>query len=249
MPDPVLLIHGAWQGSWTWKRLTPLMQARGLEPIALDLPGNGYDDVPAADVTLDLYLDHIGSILDWVDGPVSLVGHSGGGVVATAAAERFAERVSRIAYIAGMMLPPGMGFYELQKAHGGPSGISPFLEWSEDRLTNWASQEKALEIFYHDCDPDVATDAVDRLRPQPLGGFALVAEPTPERFGQIPRLYVETTGDRSVLIGLQRHMQQLVPGANIVSLDTGHVPQLSAPEAVAALLCPFLLAETRRAAA
>lgn len=227
----------------------PLMQARDLDPIAIDLPGNGHDDIAAADVSLDLYVDHIASILDRIDGPVSLVGHSGGGMVATAAAERFAERVSHVAYIAGMMLPAGMGFHELQMAHGGPSGISPFLEWSEDRLTNWASREKALDIFYHDCEPQVAAGAADRLRPQPIGGFALVAQPTPERFGVIPRLYVEATQDRSVLITLQRKMQQLVPGARIASLDTGHVPQLSAPERLAALLCPFLLDDARMAAA
>jgi pimeloyl-ACP methyl ester carboxylesterase len=241
MHDPVLLIHGAWQGSWTWNRLVPLMQARGLRPIALDLPGNGYDDVAPGDVSLDLYLDHIATVLDGIDGKVSLVGHSGGGMVATAAAERFAERVSRIAYIAGMMLPAGMGFKELQDSVDGIVGITPHLIWSEDRQTNWASPEKALEIFYHDCEPGIAADAVSRLRPQPFGGFALVAQPTVTRYGRLPRLYIEATGDRSVGIVEQRRMQALVPGATIASLATGHVPQLSAPELLADLLCPFLL--------
>ena len=243
MADPVLLIHGAWQGSWTWTRLVPRLEARGLHAIALDLPGNGYDDVAAADVSLDLYLDHIAQILDGIDGKVSLVGHSGGGMVATAAAERFAERVSRIVYIAGMMLPSGMGFKQLQDSVDGIAGITPHLVWSEDRLTNWATAEKALEIFYHDCPPEIAADAVRRLRPQPYGGFALVAHPTPERYGRLPRLYVEATEDRSVGIVEQRRMQTLVPGAVVASMATGHVPQLSAPEQLADILCPFLLNE------
>jgi len=243
MPDPVLLIHGAWQGSWTWTRLTPLLQARSLTSIALDLPGNGQDDVAPGDVSLDLYLDHIADVLGGIDGKVSLVGHSGGGMVATAAAERFAERVSRIAYIAGMMLPPGMGFKDLQDSVDGIAGITPHLLWSEDRLTNWAAADKALEIFYHDCPPEIAADAVSRLRPQPFGGFALVAHPTAARYGAIPRLYIEATEDRSVGIVEQRRMQALVPGAAVASLTTGHVPQLSAPEALADLLCPFLLNE------
>jgi pimeloyl-ACP methyl ester carboxylesterase len=243
MADPVLLIHGAWQGSWTWRLLTPLLHARDLTAIALDLPGNGQDDVAPGDVSLDLYLDHIGQILDGIDGKASLVGHSGGGMVATAAAERFAERVSRVAYVAGMMLPAGMGFKALQDSVDGIAGITPHLVWSEDRLTNWAPAGKALEIFYHDCDPALAADAVSRLRPQPYGGFALVAHPTAARYGRLPRLYVEATEDRSVGIVEQRRMQALVPGALIATMATGHVPQLSAPEALADILCPFLLNE------
>jgi pimeloyl-ACP methyl ester carboxylesterase len=249
MADTVLLIHGAWQGSWTWKSLLPLLEARGLAAIALDLPGNGHDEVAPADVDLDLYLDHIGGIIERIEGNVSLVGHSGGGMVATAAAERFAERVARIAYIAGMMLPAGMGFKQLQDSVEGISGITEHLVWSADRLTNWAPAERAREIFYHDCDPSVAADAVSHLRPQPFGGFALVAHPTPERYGKIPRLYIECTADRSVGIVEQRRMQELVPGATVATLSTGHVPQLSAPERLAALLTPFLLGETAKAAA
>ena len=43
MADPVLLIHGAWQGRWVWDRLVPLLQAAGLKTHPVDLPGNGAD--------------------------------------------------------------------------------------------------------------------------------------------------------------------------------------------------------------
>jgi len=62
---------------------------------------------------------------------------------------------------------------------------------------------------------------------------------SPERFGRLPRLYVEAKKDRSVVLPVQRRMQQLVPGAEVVSLDTGHVPQVAAPEAVASALAAF----------
>jgi pimeloyl-ACP methyl ester carboxylesterase len=244
MADPVILVHGAWQGSWAWEAFLPHLAKAGIRAIAVDLPGNGVDGTPAEAVTIDLYVDHVGTLIDKLGDRVSLVGHSGGGVVATAVAERFPDRVSRIAYIAGMMLPAGMGFGDLQQelAEPGapPSGISGHLIWSDDRLTNWARRDKALEIFYHDCDPAEAERAVDRLTPQPFGGFALIAHPTPDGFGRIPRLYVEATQDRSVTIGMQRRMQQLVPGAEVVSLETGHVPQLSAPEKLSEALVPFL---------
>ena len=36
--DPVVLIHGAWQGSWAWDAFVPLLEAHGLEVVAVDLP-------------------------------------------------------------------------------------------------------------------------------------------------------------------------------------------------------------------
>ncbi|MDJ0112679.1 alpha/beta hydrolase, partial [Rhodococcus erythropolis] len=59
---------------------------------------------------------------------------------------------------------------------------------------------------------------------------------TEERFGTVPRLYVECTLDRTVPIEAQRAMQKLVPGAQVVSLDTDHAPQLSRlPELIEAI--------------
>jgi len=42
--------------------------------------------------------------------------------------------------------------------------------------------------------------------------------------------------DRSVVLGVQRRMQALVPGAEVLSMDTGHVPQLAAPVGLGDLL-------------
>ena len=46
--DPVILIHGAWQGSWVWARLTPYLHAAGFDAHAVDLPGNGVDGTDPA---------------------------------------------------------------------------------------------------------------------------------------------------------------------------------------------------------
>src|SRR5581483_7678514 len=62
--DPAILIHGAWQGSWVWDRLIPLLaRSAGIVPVAVDLPGNGKDGTRPADVSLDIYVSHVGSVL------------------------------------------------------------------------------------------------------------------------------------------------------------------------------------------
>lgn len=242
--DPVVLIHGAWQGSWAFSRLVPLLQAEGLEAYAVDLPGNGRDGLDPAEVTLSHYLDYARGLLTRIGRPVSLVGHSGGGAVASAIAEVLNEKVARIAYVAGMMLPSGVGFSNIQETamrnNRGTDGVTPHLLWSSDGRVSTVPQAAALRYFFDDCLPEDAADATARLTPQGEGGRAIRTVTTAERFGRLARLYVEATADRSVPLVVQRRMQLLCPGASVVSLPTGHVPQLSAPRRLAAALLPFL---------
>lgn len=245
--DPVVLIHGAWQGSWAWAGLLPCLRDAGLEAHAVDLPGSGTETMPASEITLETCLDCLEGVLADIGCPVSLVGHSGGGVVASAAGERFRENVNRVAYVAGMMLPSGMSFGDLQTElkdrDGFSPGISDRIVYSDDRTVSIVPPKEAVAIFFNDCPPDVAMAAAMKLTPQAEGARAIAAETTPERFGTLPRLYVEATDDRSVVLIAQRRMQELVPGAVVKSLPTGHAPQLSAPERLAGALIPFLRAD------
>lgn len=241
---PLVLIHGAWQGSWAWGRLIPYLEAAGFPVHAVDLPGNGADATPAEAVSLDLYVAHVAALIERIGRPVALVAHSGGGVIASQVAEALPDAVARLAYVAGMMLPDGMGFADLiadlLADHPEVSGIGPHLDWSADRLTSTVPEAAALAFFFDDCPPVAARAAARALTPQPEGGRAVRPRLTAARFGRVPRLYVEARADRSVVPILQRRMQALVPGAAIASLPTGHAPQVAAPALLAETLVPFL---------
>jgi len=244
-PDPAILIHGAWQGAWVWDRLIPPLASRAkIESFAIDLPGNGTDNTSPADVSLELYVDHIGTLLKQLPERVSLVAHSGGGVIASAVSERYPERIGRIAYVAGIMLPDGLSYAdivaELKRDHPSATGIAPHLIWSPDRLTSHVPMQAALHYFFHDCPSAEAAAAAKRLTPQPDRGRAVKVHLTPERFGRVPRLYVEAEADRSIILACQRRMQALVLGAEVVTLPTGHAPHLAAPVLLADALLPFL---------
>jgi pimeloyl-ACP methyl ester carboxylesterase len=240
----VLLLHGAWQGSWAWEQLLPHFREAGLDALAPDLPGNGADDTAAADVSLDLYVDSMMRRIDSMNGKVSLVAHSGAGIIASQVAETCPDRVDRIVYVTGMMLPSGVSFAEVVapfiEIEPSATGIGPHLIWSNDRLTSQVPVEAAQRIFYHDCRPDLAAAAARRLTPQPERGRAVRARLSPERFGRVPRFYVEALADRSIVPSVQRQMQALVPGAKVAALPTGHAPQLAAPKALAEYLIPWL---------
>jgi pimeloyl-ACP methyl ester carboxylesterase len=211
--DPVILIHGAWAGSWVWDRLTPFLTQAGLTCHAIDLPGNGSDGIDPATVSFESYLDKLQRVIGKLDRPVSLVAHSGGGNSATAFAERWPESVSRIVYIAGMMLPDGTSFIDVvakvKESHPKAAGIDPHTVWSADRKVTRVPPEAAIAHFFQDCDPADARAAANRLTPQGEGGRAVTVHTTASRFGSIPRLYVEALFDKSVVLPVQRLMQRV----------------------------------------
>lgn len=243
----LVLIHGAWQGGWTFDAWRPHLQARGWQVHALDLPGNGWGPKASTPASLDSYVEHVVQAIEAIGEPVVLLGHSGGGVTASAVAERIPERIACLVYLAGMMLPSGTGFAELmqrcrlEQPELDLSGIGPYLYW--DGELSSVPPDAALRIFLHDCEPGAADRAANLLRPQAESGRALIAQLSPERWGRVPRIYVEALADRSVALPLQRRMQALSPGAQRLSLDCGHVPQLAQPALLTQLLCDAL--ETR----
>ncbi len=245
MCDPVILIHGAWQGAWVWARFLDVWTQHTALPVhAVDLPGNGVDGTPPGAASLETYVTHVGDLMARLERPVSLVAHSGGGVVASAVAERWPGQVRCISYIAGMMLPDKMGFGQVVEQmlprYPHATGINPYLHWSEAGTVSVVPPEAAVAVFLQDCSADVAIAASRRLTPQGLGGLDLRAGLTAERFGRVPRLYIEATEDRSVILPVQRRMQALVPGARVVSMHTGHAPQVANPAGTIAHILPFV---------
>ena len=95
-----VLVHGASHGSWCWDKVVPLLEMKGHEALAVDLPGNTYGefDIPLGQVNLGSYTDHVCKVLDQIDEPVVLVGHSLGGLTITQSAEYRPENVLAMLY-------------------------------------------------------------------------------------------------------------------------------------------------------
>lgn len=231
----ILFIHGAWQGAWTWDLVTPVLTRLGHGCYPVDLPGNGNgaDDTRPEDVSFDLYMSYLDGRLEERGEPTVVVGHSSGGIMASQLAENHPGRVRGVVYVAGMMLPSGMAFAQLVEEmtpdHPEAAGIAPYLEWSEDGETSVVPPEAAIRIFLQDTDPAAAAEAAARLKPQPQRGRAIRPTLSDARFGSVPRAYIECTLDNSVVIAAQRRMQELVPGAAVYTLESGHAPLLSMP--------------------
>ncbi|MFI8480808.1 alpha/beta fold hydrolase [Pseudomonas sp. NPDC078700] len=238
MSKHIVLIHGAWQGSWAFSAWRPFLQDSGWTVHSVELPGNGWGENAQAVASPESYCEHLVTVIENIGESVVLLGHSGGGVIASQVAELIPERIRALVYLAGMMLPNGMSFVDVVKlcSEERPdldfAGINRYLESSDLDQSSSVPVSAALHIFLHDCSTDAAATAASLLRPQPASGRNMPPQLSDERYGRVPRIYIEATADRSIDIYVQRRMQQLSPGAHVISLDCGHVPQLAQPQAL-----------------
>jgi pimeloyl-ACP methyl ester carboxylesterase len=216
----------------------PRLQAAGHDAIAVDLPGNGRDATRPQDVTLDLYAAHVAGLIDAVTGSVVLVGHSMGGMTVAQTCELRPERVALAIYLCAFVLPDGMSVLEFYDTYLQPwmRGAHARVSYDAQRLCSSIDPQSAAEVFYHRADHALAAAAARRLTPQPEGARRSRIHLTPHRFGRVPRIYVEARDDRSVHLPLQRQMQQMTAFDAVYGLESDHAPQLSLPDALAALI-------------
>jgi len=218
-----------------------LLEARGHEAVAVELPGNTYGkfDIPAARVTLETYAQHVCKILDQLEEPVVLVGHSLGGLAITQAAEYRPGKISTLVYLTALLLGPGEAMMPV--ASQDPEAVRAGLQrdsWtvSDDLSTVTFHEESLKSRFFSDCSEDDTAWAKSMLVPQPAGPLMDPMQTTGENFGRVPKVYIECLADGAILLALQREMQSKIPCERVMSLDTGHSPFLSAPAELVRLL-------------
>jgi len=240
-PERLILIHGAWAGPWVWDALIPELAARGLRADALALPGDGTHPIAAEDATEVDFHTCLAEAITAEPGPVALVGHSGGGTLVTAGAEAFPGKVSHGVWIAGMLIPDGRSFDDIQHDIAGPCkrfGVSNHVVPSVDGLTSWVPPEHAVRFFFQDAPPETAADAARRLTAQPVAGHRLRTK-TSARFGALPKLYVLAEQDQSVIPEAQKAMAYSTTNISLTTIPTGHVPQLTQPARLAVILAEW----------
>jgi pimeloyl-ACP methyl ester carboxylesterase len=145
---PIVLVHGAWHGSWCWSGIAAQLAAAGRSAVAVDMQGHGLDAVPLAsalarpfdaaafssersphaDVTLASAASRLVGQIESVGRPVVLVAHSMSGHVVGAAAQAVPQLVERLVYVTGFMAASGRpaGGY-IQSAENAGELIGPLI--------------------------------------------------------------------------------------------------------------------------
>src|SRR5271157_4298241 len=96
-----VLVHGAWHGSWCWKRVRRLLQAKGHDVFTPTLTGVAdRSHLMSREVNLETHILDVVNLIRWEElSDIVLCGHSYGGAVVTGAADRVPDRIRSLVYL------------------------------------------------------------------------------------------------------------------------------------------------------
>jgi pimeloyl-ACP methyl ester carboxylesterase len=113
-----VLVHGAWGGSYGWRKVRPLLQCAGHRVFTPSLTGQGERaHLARPEVDLSTHIQDVYNAIWYEDlADIVLVGHSYGGMVVTGVADRLPERVRHLVLLDAFLPRDGQSLYDL----GGP---------------------------------------------------------------------------------------------------------------------------------
>ena len=215
----VILVHGAWANGSSWSKVIPLLEAKGLHVVAVELPLTSLED-DVATVKRAIAIE---------DGPVVLVGHSYGGVVITEAGND--SKVSGLVYVAAFAPGDGGSINQLSQGAPPPPGIAELRPDAQGFLK--LTQKGVSEDFAQDL---TAAEKADITATQgPTNAKVLGGTITTAAWHQKPTWYVVAANDRMIPPDAERAMANAIH-AETITLPSSHVAMLSHPAPVAALI-------------
>ena len=110
-----VLVHPALFGGWCWKKVSPLLHARGHAVHTPTLTGLGERvHLARPEVGLDTHVDDVVNLLTYEDlHDVVLVGNSSGGVVITGVVDRVPERIGHLVYLDAFVPEDGQSMLDI----------------------------------------------------------------------------------------------------------------------------------------
>ncbi|KAJ5806759.1 hypothetical protein N7474_010351 [Penicillium riverlandense] len=233
----IVLVHGAWHGSWCWRFQIPALEALGYVVEAVDLPcvsgvvgTTQFDDAALVRSVVEAQLS--------MGKRVVVLAHSYGGPIASAAIEGLADKgVLGMVALCAYIFPGGMDQGAVIRDMGG----LPFVTWDVPSEGLFLPKDPRNLFFA----PDVPADRIDwalpQLRPQSMAANMGIVPPQAWQDDSYSgRLgYIRCTADAGILPIEQQ--DGMVAGAGgqekwlIRTLEgSGHSPFLSRPQEVAA---------------
>jgi pimeloyl-ACP methyl ester carboxylesterase len=218
----VILIPGFWLDAASWDGVLPALEATGHRVRALTLPGMASAEDERAGVGLADHIAAVVSVIDETDAPVVLVGHSGGGAIAHAAADARPDRVARIVYVDAVPLGDGDAINDGLPVANGEIPLPDWSVFDAEDLTDMS--ETLREQFRLAAIPEPLGVATDRqvLR-------------DPRRF-DVPVTVIACEFPSEMLRDLMAkghpYTAELarVHDVRFIDLPTGHWPQFTRPD-------------------
>jgi pimeloyl-ACP methyl ester carboxylesterase len=223
-----VLIHGAYQGGWIWKRVGERLRAKGHNVLAPTLDGCGERAAQLrAGITTETHGEEVAKLLYFHDlEKAVLVGTSSGGMVMACAAEQARDRIARLVFADALALFNGESILDIVKR---PTTAI------DTPLARGPSREDAAGRLFAGLDAATRDWAADRVTLHPA---AVYTQPVKlERFWDQPWdadvLYCSRAPNPGEA-HIRRTADKLKARWHVI--DTGHYPMLSTPDELTGII-------------
>ena len=217
-----VIVHGAWGGGWDWRTIDSILTRQGHTVDRVTLTGLG-DRVHLAssDIGLDTHITDVVNVIEFERlTDVVLVGHSYGGMVITGVAERIPQRIRHLVYLDAFLPESG-------------ESVKKLADRGFDQMVADMGKDGMLVPPWVGADVQAPKDV-----PHPLKTFVdtLVLRNPAAR--TIPGTYILTIDKGATTDAFTHHAERAAARKWRVHRmeNTDHVPERSAPDALARLL-------------
>lgn len=235
----LVMVHGAFGGAHVWEPVTPGLEALGHTVEAIDLPGQGNDTTPIAEVSLDAYAAKVIGVLSQGP-PAILVGHSMGGMTITQAAARAPELVRALIYVAAFLPQDGESLVTLTRfPEAAGDMIQANIQVEGDPRVARLSDEASRAAIYNRCTEEQTAWALERRGSQPVIPMTQPLQVDPDKaqaFMALPRSYVTCLQDNCIMPKMQRLMFERAGASPVIEIDTDHAVYLSRTDELVAAI-------------
>lgn len=218
-----VLVHGAWHGSWCWKRVRKALQQHGHEVFTPTLTGVGErSHLLAPTVDLQTHTLDVLNLIQWEElDDFVLCAHSYGGMVATGVADLVPERIRSLVFLDAFVPDSGQRLADLAAV------AAPIDGFKSVPITAEAFGVNLADRGWVDRQCTVQSVACFQQPVHLTGGM--------QRIKSISYVYAAGwAGQQSPF--RQFYDKARARGWNTSEIDSGHDVMLDRPEEVTALL-------------
>ena len=230
----IILVPGLWLDAASWEEVSPALAAEGHRVHPLTMPGLGASAADSHGIGIADWVRAVVERLDELNGPVVLVGHSGGGAVVWGAADARPERVARVVFVDSVPPAPGHAISEFDVI----DGVVPFPGWD----------------FFPDEDvADLTAEVRARTAPRALSVPARVpTDPITLSGGRhsVPVTLLMGSMDREAVEAELSNWPPFkdeydaIDDVTVVRIGSGHWPQFSMPARLSQLILDAVATST-----
>jgi pimeloyl-ACP methyl ester carboxylesterase len=226
-----LVAHGAWSAGWAWKKMRPLLRAKGHEIFTPTYTGLGERvHLASPQVALETHIADMLGVLQFEDlREVVLIGHSYGGMVATGVADRAPERLAQLVYLDAFVPRDGQCLFDLL----GAESSARMREAARTVGDGWRTPPSPVP-------PDTSEEDVAWVTPRRVMQPLRTLEQPVHLTGageRLPKAYIYCTRARPGDVFRQfAQRARTEPGWRYFEIDASHNVHITAPESLATLL-------------